>query len=204
MPDIEYRFGTGQGDPHVHHSEADVDVNGDGVADGVALDFDGDGRVDDVMWDSDGDGIADTALLDLDDDGKAESAYNDPTGQGTWNAKGEGGHHETTPASAPAEPKPAEPKPEDQDRGADPELPKGHEQPGDHPGDYEPYDPSAHEGEDGAGAGNLFDNLMPAHDDGSDSDDTDDTDDGDDLFGDLTDHADDADAREAWYEELET
>src|SRR5256885_1888641 len=55
MPDIEYSFGTGQGAPHVHHSEANVDVNGDGVADGVALDFDGDGRVDDVMWDSDGD-----------------------------------------------------------------------------------------------------------------------------------------------------
>ena len=35
MADIEYRFGTGQGDPHVHHTEATVDVNGDGVADGT-------------------------------------------------------------------------------------------------------------------------------------------------------------------------
>jgi len=191
MPDIEYRFGTGQGDPHVHHSEANVDVNGDGVADGVAVDFDGDGRVDDVMWDSDGDGIADTALLDRGDDGKAESAYNDPTGQGTWNAKGEGGHHDTTPASTPAEPKPeahdpVDPNPEHH------ELPKGHEQPGDHPSDYEPYNPSDHQGD---GGGNLFDNLMPGHDDHSD--------DSHELFGDLMDHADSADARQEWYEDLE-
>jgi hypothetical protein len=188
MPDIEYRFGTGEGDPHVHHSEATVDVNGDGVADGVALDFDGDGRVDDVMWDSDGDGIADTAMLDLNDDGKAESAYNDPTGQGTWNAKGEGGHHETTPASAPAEP-----KPEDQDH----ELPKGHEQPGaDHPSDYEPYNPADHNSGGDHDAGNLFDSLASehGHDDSA----------ADDLFGDLMDDADSADSREEWYEELES
>jgi hypothetical protein len=123
MPDIEYRFGTGQGEPNVHHSEANVDVDSDGVADGVALDFDGDGRVDDVMWDSDGDGIADTALLDLNDDGTAESAYNDPTGMGTWNAKGQGGNAEP----APAEPPPAQPQ---QPRSADPA-----------PGDPKPFDP---------------------------------------------------------------
>src|SRR5690349_24362688 len=93
MSDIEYSFGTGEGAPNVHHSEANVDVSGDGVADGVALDFDGDGRVDDVMWDSDGDGVADTALLDLDDDGRAESAYHDPSGAGTWNAKGPADAH---------------------------------------------------------------------------------------------------------------
>ncbi|OLR90832.1 hypothetical protein [Actinokineospora bangkokensis] len=91
MADIEYRFGTGQGAPNVHHGAADADVDGDGTADAVALDFDGDGRYDDAMWDSDGDGVADTALLDLDDDGVAESAYHDPTGQGTWNAEGRGG-----------------------------------------------------------------------------------------------------------------
>src|SRR2546421_4369072 len=197
MPDIEYRFGTGQGDPHVHHTGSTVDVNGDGVADGVAVDFDGDGRVDDVMWDSDGDGIADTALLDLDDDGKAESAYNDPTGQGTWNAKGQGGHHDTAPASAPEQPKPEEPKPED--HGGEHELPKGHEQPGeDHPSDYEPYNPSDHEGTGGGDAGHLFDSLV------SDGHGHDDAGAHDDLFGDLMDHADNADAREEWYEELES
>jgi hypothetical protein len=196
MPDIEYRFGTGQGDPHVHHSEATVDVNGDGVADGVALDFDGDGRVDDVMWDSDGDGIADTALLDLDDDDKAESAYNDPTGQGTWNAKGEGGHHAAPPAQspAPAEPKPEDPKPQDQEH----ELPKGHEQQGgDHPSDYEPYNPSDHADGGDHGAGNLFDNLVPDHG----QDDTGSAD--HDLFGNLMDHQDDTDARAEWYDDLD-
>ena len=194
MADIEYRFGTGQGDPHVHHTEATVDVNHDGVADGVALDFDGDGRVDDVLWDSDGDGIADTALLDLDDDGNAESAYNDPTGMGTWNAKGQGGHHETTPASAPEQPKPEEPKPEEHqpdDEGH--ELPKGHETGEEHPSDYEPFDPSGHE--DGTGdAGHLFDNLRPGSDDEDSAD----------LFDGLLEHEDGADAREEWYEELET
>ncbi|MBM7770679.1 hypothetical protein JOD54_000883 [Actinokineospora baliensis] len=91
MADIEYRFGTGDSAPNVHHGEANVDVDGDGTNDAIAVDFDGDGRYDDSMWDSDGDGVADTALLDYNDDGVAESAYNDPTGLGTWNEKGIGG-----------------------------------------------------------------------------------------------------------------
>jgi hypothetical protein len=152
MADIEYRFGTGQGDPHVHHSPATVDVNGDGTADGVALDFDGDGRVDDVMWDSDGDGVADTALLDLDDDGKAESAYHDPTDQGTWNAHGRGG---TDHATEPTDPAP---------------HPTGEQS-----GGYAPYDdpaggaPDGHSGDDGGDDGDgLFDDLLDDHD-GADS-----------------------------------
>src|SRR5947208_2973313 len=76
MPDIEYRFGTGHGDPHLHHHQANVDVNHDGVADGVAL--------------------------DLDDDGKAESAYHDPGNLGTWNAHGQGGApHQDHPGALP-------------------------------------------------------------------------------------------------------
>jgi len=121
MPDIEYSFGTGASAPNVHHSEADVDVNHDGVADGVALDFDGDGRVDDVMWDSDGDGVADTALLDENDDGVAEDAYSDPTGAGTWNAHGQGGGHaQNAPEPSPG---PTDPQPDggdDTDNGYEP------------------------------------------------------------------------------------
>lgn len=146
MPDIEYRFGTGQGDPHVHHSAADTDVNADGAADGVALDFDGDGRVDDVMWDSDGDGVADTALLDLDDDGKAESAYHDAAGQGTWAADGQGGG---APAVSPAPtPQPADPKLYPAPGGKDPHAPDDGAD-----SEYEPYGDS--DDPDG-----LFDDLL--------------------------------------------
>ncbi|MDQ3405852.1 MAG: hypothetical protein M3548_21065 [Actinomycetota bacterium] len=111
MADIEYRFGTGEGDPNVHHGQANVDVDGDGATDAIAVDFDGDGRYDDAMWDSDGDGVADTALLDTDNDGVAESAYSDPSGEGTWNAKGQGGNPEPEAPSAeqPAESKEATP-----------------------------------------------------------------------------------------------
>ncbi|MGX7823995.1 hypothetical protein ACTG9Q_02765 [Actinokineospora sp. 24-640] len=102
MADIQYHFGTGDGDPNVHHGQTNVDVDGDGTTDAIAVDFDGDGRYDDAMWDSDGDGAADTALLDLNDDGVAESAYHDPSGEGTWNAKGQAGEQE--PAEAPVQP----------------------------------------------------------------------------------------------------
>ena len=105
MADIEYRFGTGEGDPHVHHGAANVDVDGNGTPDAIAVDFDGDGRYDDAMWDSDGDGVADTALLDTDDDGTAESAYSDPSGEGTWNAHGQGGGADQT-AHTPPDPEP--------------------------------------------------------------------------------------------------
>jgi hypothetical protein len=176
MPDIEYRFGTGKGDPHVHHSQASVDVNGDGTADGVALDFDGDGRVDDVMWDSDGDGVADTALLDLNDDGKAESAYSDPTGQGTWNAHGQGGHT--------AQPPPAQQQPPAQETPADEPKPSGHgpfdPHPGGEPGsNYEPYDEADHD------TGGLLDED-------------------DDLFDDLADEQDGSGSGpEEWYDDLD-
>lgn len=89
---IAYSFGTGHDPPTGWTSPADVDLDGDGVLDGVALDFDGDGRVDDALWDSDGDGVADRSVLDLDDDGTPEHAYRDPAGLGTW----------TEPATAPS------------------------------------------------------------------------------------------------------
>jgi hypothetical protein len=40
------------------------------------------------MWDSDADGVADITLLDLDDDGVPDHGYTDPSGLGTWNARG--------------------------------------------------------------------------------------------------------------------
>jgi hypothetical protein len=164
MPDIQYSFGTGEGDPNVHHTEANVDVDGDGVADGVALDFDGDGRVDDVMWDSDGDGVADTALLDENDDGVAEDAYNDPTGMGTWNAHGQGGHAQQAPQpQQQPEPQPS-PGPTD-----------GHDQDDPNPGGdtdngYEPYNTNDGGDDDGSHSGDVPGELPEGHDSADDTD----------------------------------
>lgn len=143
MPNIEYSFGTGEGAPNVHHSEANVDVDGDGKADAVALDFDGDGRVDDVMWDSDGDGVADTALLDENDDGVAEDAYHDPTGLGTWNAHGQGGGAaQSTPEPQPSPGPGPGPGPNDAPEPNDDPSPTGTDN------GYEPY---GTDDEDGGG-----------------------------------------------------
>ncbi|WP_132992606.1 hypothetical protein [Gordonia zhaorongruii] len=82
-PVIEYGFGTGDDELSTWRSPADLDLDGDGVLDAVALDFDGDDRTDDAMWDSDGDGAADRSVLDLDDDGVRESGFVDD-GSGLW------------------------------------------------------------------------------------------------------------------------
>lgn len=83
MEGIDYFFGTGDGELSTWHSPADLDLDGDGTADAVALDFDGDGLIDDAMWDSDGDGVADRVVLDLDDDGRCEAVFTDG-GLGLW------------------------------------------------------------------------------------------------------------------------
>lgn len=80
---LEYFFGTGDGALSTWHSPADLDLDGDGVPDAVALDFDGDGLIDDAMWDTDGDGIADRVVLDLDDDGIGGTVFADG-GLGLW------------------------------------------------------------------------------------------------------------------------
>ncbi|MGQ0840436.1 hypothetical protein [Actinokineospora sp.] len=162
MADIEYRFGTGESDPTVHHGQANVDADGNGTPDAIAVDFDGDGRYDDAMWDSDGDGVADTALLDHDNDGIAESAYADPTGEGTWNARA--GDGETQPATD------ATPNDQTQDVPSDVPEDGGFEnQPTeDNPvADFDPDakaegdDPFTTLDDDPADAGDLFDNLVP-------------------------------------------
>lgn len=61
----------------------DLDLNGDGHLDAIALDLDGDGLRDDALADLDGDGFADHALLDVDNDGTPESFFVDD-GSGTW------------------------------------------------------------------------------------------------------------------------
>ncbi|GAA3949041.1 hypothetical protein [Gordonia caeni] len=100
MDALEYFFGTGDGATSTWHSPADLDLNGDGVLDAVALDFDGDGRIDDAMWDSDGDGVADRAVLDLDDDGVPERFFRD-SGLGLWeqSVPGAPAGHQSTPPS---------------------------------------------------------------------------------------------------------
>ncbi|EGD54532.1 hypothetical protein [Gordonia neofelifaecis] len=80
---IEYFFGTGDGTMSQWRSTADLDLDGDGVPESVALDFDGDGLIDDAMTDTDHDGVADLVALDLDDDGVPESRYTD-SGRGLW------------------------------------------------------------------------------------------------------------------------
>ncbi|MBH0781231.1 hypothetical protein [Nocardia bovistercoris] len=84
MSEIEYVFGTGDGEITVWSSEADLDLARTGTSDAVRLDFDGDGLADDALWDPDGSGVADIAALDLDDDGLLDHFYTDPSGLGTW------------------------------------------------------------------------------------------------------------------------
>ena len=54
--------------------QADLDLNGDGEADAVALDTTGDGQADTILADTTGDGQVDTALVDLDGDGSFDVA----------------------------------------------------------------------------------------------------------------------------------
>ncbi|EME15525.1 hypothetical protein [Rhodococcus triatomae] len=79
---VEYVFGTGDGDPSLWLSPADLDLGAPGGPDAVTLDFDGDGWRDDALWDGDGDGRAEMSVLDVD---SAEASwFTDPEGLGTW------------------------------------------------------------------------------------------------------------------------
>ena len=80
---MDYCLGNGDGAASIWSAELDLDVDGDGVLDAIALDFDADGRVDDAIADFDDDGIADHVVLDLDDDGTGEASFTDD-GSGTW------------------------------------------------------------------------------------------------------------------------
>ncbi|MGB5796200.1 MAG: pullulanase [Mycolicibacter algericus] len=80
---MDYCLGDGDGAATMWSGPPDLDLDGDGVADAIALDFDGDGLQDDALVDLDGDGVADHLMLDLDDDGAPEASFTDD-GSGTW------------------------------------------------------------------------------------------------------------------------
>ncbi|MDF2823011.1 MAG: pullulanase [Mycobacterium sp.] len=88
---MDYCLGADDGTASMWTAGPDIDTDGDGVWDGVALDFDRDGLVDDALADLDGDGLADHAVLDLDG---SPSWFTDD-GTGTWavpaDAPGRGG-----------------------------------------------------------------------------------------------------------------
>lgn len=77
---MDYCLGADDGTATMWSAMPDVDTDGDGVLDAVALDFDRDGLDDDALADLDGDGIADHAVLDLD----GEPAWFTDDGTGTW------------------------------------------------------------------------------------------------------------------------
>jgi hypothetical protein len=64
-----------------------MDLDLDGVLDGVRTDLDGDGLFDDAVGDADGDGMGDYAVLDADDDAMPEARFTDD-GTGTWIVSG--------------------------------------------------------------------------------------------------------------------
>ena len=84
---MDYCLDAGDGSASMWTGQPDVDLDGDGVLDGVRLDFDGDGVFDDAMGDGDDDRLADFAALDLDDDGVPEARYTDD-GSGAWAVNG--------------------------------------------------------------------------------------------------------------------
>ena len=84
---MDYCLDAGDGTASIWTGPLDVDIDGDGVLDGLRMDFDGDGAFDDALADLDEDGLADHAALDLDDDGMPEAHYTDD-GSGTWSVSG--------------------------------------------------------------------------------------------------------------------
>ena len=80
---MDYCLNAGAGMASIWTGHPDIDLDGDGVFDGVRADLDGDGLFDDALADGDGDGLGDYAVLDADDDGAPEDRFTDD-GSGTW------------------------------------------------------------------------------------------------------------------------
>lgn len=78
---MDYCLADGDGGASMFSAEPVVDVDGDGLLDGVGLDLDGDGVVDDALADLDRDGLADHGVHDV---GAAGAAYFTDDGSGTW------------------------------------------------------------------------------------------------------------------------
>ena len=83
---MDYCLSDGDGSASWWPAQPSLDVDGDGVLDGVALDVDGDGLFDDALADLDGDGHADHAVIDV---AGARTMLTDD-GTGTWTAGGAG------------------------------------------------------------------------------------------------------------------
>lgn len=84
---MDYCLDAGDGTASMWTGHPDIDLDDDGVFDGVRMDFDGDGVFDDALADDDGDGLGDYAAVDLDDDGTPEARYTDD-GSGSWAVSG--------------------------------------------------------------------------------------------------------------------
>lgn len=103
---MDYCLGGGDGAAAIWSAPPDIDLDGDGVLDGVRMDLDGDGLFDDALGDTDGDQRADFAAVDGDDDGLPETTSGDD-GAGGWTLSGaaplrwfgiDGGQHSGLPA----------------------------------------------------------------------------------------------------------
>ena len=80
---MDYCLGGGDGTAAIWSAPPDIDLDGDGVLDGVRMDLDGDGLFDDALGDADGDDRADYASVATDDDGLLEAVSGDD-GSGLW------------------------------------------------------------------------------------------------------------------------
>lgn len=80
---MDYCLNTGDGAASIFSAHPDIDLDGDGVLDGVRADLDGDGLFDDALGDGDDDGLGDYGVLDADDDGTPDARFTDD-GTGSW------------------------------------------------------------------------------------------------------------------------
>ncbi len=78
---MDYCLGADDGTASMWTAAPDVDIDGDGVLDGVGVDLDDDGLSDDALVDLDDDGLADHAVLDFAD---PAAAWFTDDGSGSW------------------------------------------------------------------------------------------------------------------------
>lgn len=69
-----YEYDPGVYDPGIPNGGIEIDIDGDGLTDGVGYDTNGDGVLDTFEIDTDGDGYTDTIFADTDFDGEIDTA----------------------------------------------------------------------------------------------------------------------------------
>ncbi len=84
---MDYCLSDGDGGASMYSTDPVIDVDGDGVLDGVGLDLDADGLLDDALADLDGDGLAERGVHDM---GAPGAAYFTDDGSGTWASAADG------------------------------------------------------------------------------------------------------------------